>query len=233
MTDVTPKRTPTGTSAEPPTGTPNGTPAGETSPGAPTGTPGGTDPGSGAAPDRTPGTRARPLTDKAVPGATGGRGQERPAPPAPAVPSSSAGTRVGPSDDRTTGQDRTAGQDRTFTDDGATGRGGGDAGRDTTDRLLPRDECDRLADQMRHAVAGFVDEPGAAVQEADRVLEEAAARFTDAVTRRRSSLRRAWQSAGEGREGRSGGSGAGNADTEALRLALRDYRELTDRLLSR
>jgi hypothetical protein len=227
MTDVTPKRTTTpGTSSE----TSTGTPAGTTSTGTPAGTSGGTVFGSGTASDRTSGTRARPLTDKAAtgdPGATGGRSQDRPAAPAP-----TADTPGGTSDDRTT-DDRTTGDGRTFTDDRATGHSGSGTGRDTTDRLLPRDECDRLADRMRHAVAGFVDEPGAAVQEADRVLEEAAARFTDAVTRRRSSLRRAWQSAGDGREGRSGGSGAGNADTEALRLALRDYRELTDRLLSR
>jgi len=55
------------------------------------------------------------------------------------------------------------------------------------------------------------------------VLEELAGRFTEAVTRRRRALRTSWQSGGEGTETGS--------DTERLRLALRDYREMTERLL--
>jgi hypothetical protein len=54
------------------------------------------------------------------------------------------------------------------------------------------------------------------VEEADHVLEELAARFTDAVARRRGTLRTSWQE---------------TADTEQLRLTLRDYREVTERLL--
>jgi len=74
-----------------------------------------------------------------------------------------------------------------------------------------------------HAVGGFVDGPQASVEEADHVLEELAGRFTEAVTRRRRALRTSWQSGGEGTETGS--------DTERLRLALRDYREMTERLL--
>ncbi|MET7688297.1 hypothetical protein ABZT06_09995 [Streptomyces sp. NPDC005483] len=92
--------------------------------------------------------------------------------------------------------------------------------------LLPHDECDKLSTRLQHAVAGFVDEPRSAVEEADHVLEEAAARFTEAVTQRRRTLRNSWQS-GDG--GRDKAMSAG--DTEQLRLALRDYRELTERLL--
>ncbi|MFJ4696514.1 hypothetical protein [Streptomyces sp. NPDC088766] len=92
--------------------------------------------------------------------------------------------------------------------------------------LLPHDECDKLSERMRHAVAGFVDRPHDAVEEADQVLEELAARFTDAVNSRRRTLRGSWQLA-DGKKG----AVAGTADTEQLRLALRDYRELTDRLL--
>ena len=76
---------------------------------------------------------------------------------------------------------------------------------------------------MRHAVGGFVDEPRASVEEADHVLEELAARFTDAVARRRRTLRTSWQATGAGENA--------TADTEQLRLALRDYREMTERLL--
>lgn len=110
-----------------------------------------------------------------------------------------------------------------------TSRGAG-AAHDVHDAdgasLLPHDECDKLSERMRHAVAGFVDRPRDAVEEADQVLEELAARFTDAVNSRRRTLRGSWQLA-EGKKG----AAAGTADTEQLRLALRDYRELTDRLL--
>jgi hypothetical protein len=90
--------------------------------------------------------------------------------------------------------------------------------------LLPPGETDQLGQRLHHAVAGFVDAPRASVEEADRVLEEIAARFTDAVTHRRSTLRTSWKEAGPD-------SGAPSTDTEQLRLALRDYRELADRLM--
>jgi hypothetical protein len=92
--------------------------------------------------------------------------------------------------------------------------------------LLPQDECDKLAQRLQHAVAGFVDGPRDAVAEADHVLEEAAARLAEAVTHRRRTLRNSWQAT----DGDTGGP-ATSADTEQLRLALRDYRELADRLL--
>ncbi|MEU9365703.1 hypothetical protein AB0D78_40380 [Streptomyces avermitilis] len=92
--------------------------------------------------------------------------------------------------------------------------------------LLPHDECDKLSVRLQHAVAGFVDEPRAAVEEADHVLEEVAARFADAVARQRRTLRTSWSAAGE-----SGSGGHPAADTEQLRLTLRDYREMTERLL--
>ncbi|MFG2131629.1 hypothetical protein ACGFNV_27945 [Streptomyces sp. NPDC048751] len=93
-------------------------------------------------------------------------------------------------------------------------------------RLLSHDEADKLALQLHHAVSGFVDGPKGAVEEADHVLEEIASRFTEAVTRRRRTLRGAWQST-EGGEGKP----TTTTDTEQLRLALRDYRELAERLL--
>ncbi|WP_407071104.1 hypothetical protein [Streptomyces cellulosae] len=110
------------------------------------------------------------------------------------------------------------GREATGAEDGAGAHGS---------RLLPRDECDKLAQELQHAVAGFVDGPRDSVAEADHVLEEAAARFTEAVTQRRRTLRRSWQTTDGGAEGKP----ATSADTEQLRLALRDYRELADRLL--
>jgi hypothetical protein len=117
----------------------------------------------------------------------------------------------------------------------ALGTGHGTTPHGTTDRatekghgthLLPHDESDKLVSQLHHAVAEFVDAPRAAVEEADHVLEEIAARFTEAVTQRRRTLRHSWQAV-EGGEGKPVSSG----DTEQLRLALKDYRELAERLL--
>lgn len=99
-----------------------------------------------------------------------------------------------------------------------TGRSGG-----TATPLLAREECDRFEQQLQHALAEFVEEPRHAVEEADRTLEEIAARFTDAVTRRRRTLRMSWQS--------TDAPGGAADDTEQLRLALRDYRELAELLL--
>ncbi|MEV7344245.1 hypothetical protein [Streptomyces sp. NPDC093544] len=101
--------------------------------------------------------------------------------------------------------------------------------QDHDTRLLPQDECDKFELRLRHAVGGFVDGPRDSVAEADQVLEELAARFSDAVTRRRSTLRTAWQQkTGEKKADEKTGNGA---DTEQLRIALRDYREVTERLL--
>jgi hypothetical protein len=83
-------------------------------------------------------------------------------------------------------------------------------------RLLPQDDTDKLNQRLQHAIIGFVDGPRSAVEEADQVLEELAARFTDALTQFRRALRESCES---------------TEDTEQLRLALRDYRELAERLL--
>ncbi|MBL1080971.1 hypothetical protein JK359_03110 [Streptomyces actinomycinicus] len=93
--------------------------------------------------------------------------------------------------------------------------------------LLAREETERWEQRMREVAVGFVDEPRTAVEQADRTLEEIAARFTEAVTRRRRTLRTSWEGA-EDTRGRGPGS---ESDTEQLRLALRDYRDLAGRLL--
>ncbi|MFF6801304.1 hypothetical protein [Streptomyces sp. NPDC012616] len=132
------------------------------------------------------------------------------------------------------------------TDTGRTGTGGtaveageravaaGHHDTRSASSLLPDEECDRIATRLRHAVVGFVDGPRDAVVEADEVLEELAGRLTEAVDRRRSTLRGSWQQEGGGKThgGKDRGPTAATAvDTEQLRLALRDYRELTERLL--
>lgn len=101
-----------------------------------------------------------------------------------------------------------------------------DGDRTSVARLLRLDDADKLAVRLQHAVAGFVDAPRDAVREADHVLQELTARFTDAVTERRRTLRRSWQTDSTGE-----GEAEAATDTEQLRLALRDYRELAERLL--
>ena len=86
--------------------------------------------------------------------------------------------------------------------------------------LLDLDERDRLTARLHHAVSGFVDGPGCAVEEADHVFEEAARLLTDALAQRSRALREPWRSAA--------------APTTAHgepRLALRRYKEATERLL--
>ncbi|MFJ8909652.1 MULTISPECIES: hypothetical protein [unclassified Streptomyces] len=98
----------------------------------------------------------------------------------------------------------------------------------TDGRLLPTDTCDRFSEQLRQAVAGFVDRPRDAVEEADLVLQELTERLTDALTERRRTLAKNWRTPAQG-EPKDGAAPA--ADTEQLRLALRDYRELAERLM--
>ncbi|MFE7841591.1 hypothetical protein ACFU53_37715 [Streptomyces sp. NPDC057474] len=170
-----------------------------------------------------PGTRATDTTSSA--GATGTRAA------VVAGHDATAGRTEGRADGRTVG--RTPGVGGEGVGEGAgpgareghtkapaTATGGS---RSAGSPLLPHEEGDKLTLRLQHAVGGFVDEPRSAVEEADHVLEDVAARFTDAMTQRRRTLRAAWQSPADDREA--------STDTEQLRLALRDYRELTERLL--
>ncbi|MFE7962519.1 hypothetical protein ACFU0X_05620 [Streptomyces cellulosae] len=105
----------------------------------------------------------------------------------------------------------------------------GDGHHGPDSRLLADDTCDRLSAQLRQAVAGFVDRPRDAVEEADLVLHEITERLSDALTERRRTLTRNWKTPASGDPKK--GDAATAADTEQLRLALRDYRELAERLL--
>ncbi|MFD3338818.1 hypothetical protein ACWHA6_35405 [Streptomyces anthocyanicus] len=171
---------------------------------------------------RTP-TEARPLAE---PGTAAGVSA---APEPGVIPE--RGTSAGPgatteARTRTPTEARTPTEPRTLTEPRATPEPGvtGETAPVAAHSLLPPGESDRLGERLHHAVAGFVDAPRASVEEADRVLEEIAARFADAVAHRRRTLRTSWQEADKDR-------GTPSTDTEQLRLALRDYRELADRLM--
>ncbi|MEU6880258.1 hypothetical protein [Streptomyces sp. NPDC046712] len=111
-------------------------------------------------------------------------------------------------------------------DDPASGTGHGPAAADgagPAGQLLGDGERDRLGQRLHHALAGFVDSPHDSVAEAAEVLAEAEQQLIASLRDRRAALRAGWQENGD-----PDGPGP---DTEQLRLTLRTYREVTERLL--
>ncbi|MFF8507373.1 hypothetical protein ACF064_04710 [Streptomyces sp. NPDC015492] len=90
-------------------------------------------------------------------------------------------------------------------------------------QLLDAGERDRLGERLHHALAGFVDSPRDSVAEAADLLEETERQLVAALRDRRTALRAGWQ--------KDGDQGRAAQDTEQLRLTLRTYREVTERLL--
>ncbi|MFJ2055045.1 hypothetical protein ACIOMM_03790 [Streptomyces sp. NPDC087908] len=207
-------------------------------------------PASEAAPTGTgpAGQRVSPSDGPGAPGRNDGSGKH-----APVTPPSAPGGRTtkGTADDRTPGRDdRTPGENRTPGDNPTPGAGrtpGGDHRADRTaagtdglpgthhrqsgdesadgaaGQLLDAGERDRLGERLHHALAGFVDSPRDSVAEAADLLEETERQLVAALRDRRTALRAGWQQDGD--QGRTA------QDTEQLRLTLRTYREVTERLL--
>ncbi|WP_327297925.1 hypothetical protein [Streptomyces sp. NBC_01197] len=168
-------------------------------------------------------------------GTAGGHGMAAP------VPDSVAESGADPAADvRGTGYEtEEAGRHTTAHSTGASiGRGGSfaesrTAGPRTTARtaavpadagLVTAGEREQLERRLQGAVSSFVDAPREAVEQADRVLGETITTVTALLTERSNSLRLSWH-------GKDGGK-HGEAETEELRLALRTYREVTERLLT-
>lgn len=87
--------------------------------------------------------------------------------------------------------------------------------------LRPRGlEPSEVRNRWRDTQGGFVDDPRAAVQEAETLASEVADALVAEIEARRSTLRSAW-SEGDG------------SDTEVLRVALRDYRSFVEELVGR
>ncbi len=76
--------------------------------------------------------------------------------------------------------------------------------------------------RWRDVQFGFVDDPRTAVRQADELADEVVRAFTEALGARRRALEDRWRSQGDAPPG----------DTERLRLIVRAYRELVDRLLT-
>jgi hypothetical protein len=124
--------------------------------------------------------------------------------------------------------------------------GAGAAGRRThgPEPLVPSDERDRIARRLGHAVNTFASTPDEALAEAEGAFDEATAALVDALAERRRVLRAAWEDQDpEAQDPEAQDSG--DQDPEArdtkvrdpearaaeLRVALREYREITGRLL--
>jgi hypothetical protein len=85
--------------------------------------------------------------------------------------------------------------------------------------LLPSAERDTIAVRLGHALNHFADTPREALEEAESAYDEATAQLVNALAERRRVLRAAWQDQDPGTE------------SDELRHALRQYREITQRLL--
>ncbi|MER5257331.1 MULTISPECIES: hypothetical protein [unclassified Streptomyces] len=101
-----------------------------------------------------------------------------------------------------------------------------DKGRSSTERrapgqepFVPSDERDRLALRLQEALNNFTDSPLEALEEAESVFDEAAAQLMSALAERRRALH-------EGRQDQDPETHAND-----LRHAMRQYREMTQRLL--
>lgn len=100
---------------------------------------------------------------------------------------------------------------------GAAGRT--EAGTGADQPLFKHDHQEKVILRLQQAVTGFVESPQRAVEEADAAFDQVVTELTDALDERRRALRAGWQ-------GRSTETG-----TEELRIALKDYRDITERLL--
>ncbi|MCL6668775.1 hypothetical protein [Streptomyces panaciradicis] len=85
--------------------------------------------------------------------------------------------------------------------------------------LLPSDEQDKIIQRLRHALNTFADTPRKALQEAESAYDEATAQLVNALAERRRLLRADWQDQDS------------ETQSDELRHALRQYREITQRLL--
>ncbi|WP_346105075.1 hypothetical protein [Nonomuraea maheshkhaliensis] len=87
------------------------------------------------------------------------------------------------------------------------------------DIVLFEQDPTQVQARWRDLQASFVDDPGEAVQRADGLVGEVVDSLTSALNNRTDALRDRWKDTGGG-------------DTEQLRLALREYRTVLERLLA-
>lgn len=85
--------------------------------------------------------------------------------------------------------------------------------------LFERDEAGGYRTRWEAIQAGFVDEPRAAVEQADALVAQVMKRLAESFASERASLEQQWDRGGE-------------LTTEDLRVALKRYRSFFERLLS-
>ena len=85
--------------------------------------------------------------------------------------------------------------------------------------LLSSIERDKVVRRLRHALNTFADTPREAPEEAESAYDEATAQLVNALAERRRLLRADWQDQDS------------ETQSDELRHALRQYREITQRLL--
>lgn len=156
------------------------------------------------------------------PSATGRRGESRTKAPA-APPAAPRGRDTTDRSDDSHASGDGAGPAGQLLGDGHGDGDGVGVGVGPAGQLLGDGERDRLGQRLHHALARFVDSPHDSVAEAAEVLAEAEQELVASLRDRRTALRAGWQQDGDP-------SGPG-LDTEQLRLTLRTYREVTERLL--
>ncbi|MER5436551.1 hypothetical protein [Streptomyces sp. NPDC002588] len=85
--------------------------------------------------------------------------------------------------------------------------------------LLPSADRDKIVSSLQHAINTFADTPREALEEAESAYDEATAQLVSALAERRRLLRACWEEQAPG------------AQSDEFRHALRQYREITRRLL--
>ena len=103
----------------------------------------------------------------------------------------------------------------------SAGHAPGPAGRRSPgpEPLLSSIERDKVVRRLRHALNTFADTPREALEEAESAYDEATAQLVNALAERRRLLRAGWQDQDP------------ETQPDELRHALRQYREITKRLL--
>jgi hypothetical protein len=85
--------------------------------------------------------------------------------------------------------------------------------------LFEKGETEKFRSHWLDIQSAFVDDPRAAVQKADALVEDMIQSITDNFAQRRATLENHWNS-------------EGNVSTEDLRIAIKRYRTFFDRLLT-
>ncbi|MFJ8846777.1 hypothetical protein ACIRFF_28225 [Streptomyces cyaneofuscatus] len=185
---------------------------------------------TGNTPDRpTPSTGAERVPPVTPPGNTLGT----PVPPTAAKPSGSPPTATGTDGTAAPAAGR-AHADKTLADSARTDKAretgrttgsspshgtGTDTAKDNGRPLFAAETREKFDARIHQAVAGFVENPRQAVQEADAAFDEVVTELTQALAERSRLLR-------TDRDGERSEAG-----TEDLRIALQQYRDLTERLV--